>query len=39
MVRAVIQTARKFDDQWDESVERAWHEILRYAIDYMVRRY
>lgn len=36
---SVIETAREFDDQWSLDVEDSWKRTLKYAIDFMVRRY
>lgn len=36
---ALVETAAEFDQQWSLEVEDAWNECLKYAIDYMVRRY
>lgn len=36
---SVIETAREFDDQWSLDIEDAWKRTLKYAIDFMVRRY
>lgn len=35
----VIDTARDFDRQWTGDVESAWHQILQYAVDKMIRKY
>ena len=36
---AIIETAREFDPQWDESVEASWRRILGHAIQHMIRQY
>lgn len=36
---SVVETAREFDEQWTPAVEDAWRRTLKYAIDFMVRRY
>ncbi|REK22189.1 MAG: globin [Planctomycetota bacterium] len=36
---ALLETAREFDPEWDDSIEVAWRSVLGHAIDYMVRRY
>lgn len=36
---AMIETAKEFDEEWDESVESAWHMILGFVVDYMTRKY
>lgn len=36
---AVIETAKEFDNQWNEDVENAWHKILGYVINHMVKKY
>lgn len=36
---AVIETAAEFDDQWSESIERAWREILGHVIHHMTKHY
>ena len=35
----IIETARDFDDQWDEAVEAAWRRILGHVIQHMIRKY
>lgn len=36
---AIIETARKFDDQWDNKIENAWYTILGHVIAHMVKYY
>ena len=36
---ALIDTVRECDPEFDESVERAWREVMRYGIDYMIAHY
>ena len=36
---AVLETAKEFDNQWNDEVDKAWQHILDFAIAYMVRRF
>ena len=38
-LETMIETARDFDDQWDETIEAAWRRILGYVIQHMVRKF
>ncbi|MBX3052026.1 MAG: globin [Caldilineaceae bacterium] len=38
-LETIIDTARDYDDQWDETTEAAWQRILGHVINYMVRKY
>ena len=35
----VIDVAREFDEQWNESIEDAWNAILGYVIRHMIKYY
>lgn len=36
---AVTETAKEFDDKWNEPIEKAWDKILGYVINHMARKY
>lgn len=36
---AIIETAREFDNEWNDDVEAAWRAVLAHVIDHMVRYY
>lgn len=38
-LNAVIESAREFDEEWNESVEEAWNSILGFVIKHMVKYY
>lgn len=38
-LEALIDTAREFDDEFNEEVEQAWRAVLRNGVDYMISRY
>lgn len=38
-LETIIETAREFDDQWNETVEAAWRTILGYVVHRMIRKY
>ena len=38
-LESLIDTAREFDDEFDEEVEKAWRSVMRYGIDYMISHY
>ncbi|MCG8449308.1 MAG: globin [Pirellulales bacterium] len=37
--KALIETAREHDNQWNEEIEEAWHSILGHAINHMIKHY
>ena len=36
---AIIETAKEFDDEWDDQIEEVWHRILGHVIHHMMKRY
>ena len=36
---ALIETSRRFDEQWDDDIEKAWHTILGHVISHMIKYY
>lgn len=38
-LEALVATARKFDPEWDDSVESAWRTILGFVIQRMISAY
>lgn len=38
-LEALVDTAREFDDEFNEEVEQAWRSVLRNGVDYMISHY
>jgi len=38
-LESVIETARDFDDFWNESIEESWNTILGFVIQHMIKYY
>ncbi len=36
---AIVRTARDFDGEWNDDVEKAWWRILGLVVQFMIRRY
>lgn len=36
---AMIETASEFDEQWNDTVQEAWHSILGFVIKRMIKHY
>ena len=36
---AIISAAREFDPQWSDATEEAWHSVLGYVINHMIKYY
>ncbi len=36
---AIIETARDFDKQWNDSIESSWRRILGFVVQHMTRQY
>ena len=35
----VVNTAREFDPEWDDTIEEAWKTVLGHVISHMIRHY
>ena len=38
-LECAVETAREYDNKWNDDTESAWTKSLGYAVAYMVRRY